>query len=347
MKISIGFITYNQSTFKYLKSFLPSLGESVEEAKKYLTDLEFSFLIVDNSNHDYSNNYDYLLDHFKTQNNYKIFRSENNLGFAKAYNRMINWSIKEGDDLFLMLNPDVILDINFIKEIIFALNERPEAAALAPKILCWDFRNNKKTNIIDSYGLGLNKSHYFFDINQGQEDLIGRNEEPREVFGFTGAGALLNLKELVKVAYNGEYLEFFDELMFMYKEDVDLSYRLQIFGAKIFFIPRAIMYHDRTLSKNKYLNLLSFKNRDISRSRSFLNQLIILYKIRKIPFSAKVKFLTLIRFAKIFLYGLIFEKKQLQKFKEIRPEIEEKHKFSPINAEKIKKIEEFMKDLTY
>lgn len=345
MKISIGFITYNQSTFKYLKSFLPSLGESIEEAKKYLTDLEFSFLIVDNSNHDYSNNYDYLLDHFKTQNNYKIFRSENNLGFAKAYNRMINWSIKEGDDLFLMLNPDVILDINFVKEIIFALNERPEVAALAPKILCWDFRNNKKTNIIDSYGLGLNKSHYFFDINQGKEDFSGiEPEEVKEVFGFTGAGALLNLKEFIKVAYLNEnkYLEFFDELMFMYKEDVDISYRLQLLGAKILFIPEAIMYHDRTLSKKKYLSLALFKNKNISRSRSFLNQLIILYKIRKIPFSFRVKLATLSRFIGLFVYGLILERKQLVKFKEMRSIIDKKTQLLAFNPNKIKKIENFM-----
>jgi GT2 family glycosyltransferase len=342
MKISIGFIVYNQSTYKYLKFFLTSLEESINEAKKYLADLSFNFLIVDNSDHDYQNNYDYLMNYFGSYNNYKIFRSENNLGFARAYNKMINWSIREGHDLFLMLNPDVLLDIDFIKEILLAFNNKKEATVLAPKILYWDFKNNKKTNIIDSYGLGLDRSHYFFDINQGREDLEN-NKDIKEIFGFTGAGALLNLKELIKVAYNNNYLEFFDELMFMYKEDIDLSYRLQIFGAKIFFVPQAIMYHDRTLSKNKYLNLLFFKNRDIARSRSFLNHLIILYKIRKIPFSFKIKFLTLIRFIKILFYGLIFEKKQLQKFKKICPKIDRKHQYLPINAEKIKKIESFMK----
>ncbi|HOZ53525.1 MAG TPA: glycosyltransferase family 2 protein [bacterium] len=348
MKISIGFITYNNSTYKYLKFFITSLEESIKEAKKYLTDLSFNFLIVDNSDHDYLSNYSYLIDHFKTQDNYKIFRSESNLGFAKAYNKMINWSIEKGDDLFLMLNPDVLLDINFIKKIILAFKDSPEASVLAPKILYWDFKNNIKTNIIDSYGLGLTRSHYFFDINQGREDFLQKKEEIREIFGFTGAGALLNLKRLVKVAYKGEnYLEFFDELMFMYKEDVDLSYRLQILGEKIFFIPEAIMYHDRTLSKNKYLNLLSFRGRDISRSRSFLNQLIILYKIRKIPFSCKIRLFTFIRSAIILLYGLIFENKQIKKFKEIHLEIEKKHQYSSINPGEIKKIEGFMKGLTY
>jgi hypothetical protein len=46
-------------------------------------------------------------------------------------------------------------------------------------------------------------------------------------------------------------------------------------------------------------------------------------------------------------YGLIFEKKQLQKFKKICPKIDRKHQYLPINAEKIKKIESFMKGLTY
>jgi len=346
MKISIGFITYNQSTYKYLKFFIDSLEKSMDEAKKHLSDLSFKFFVVDNSSHDYCNNYDYLLDYFGSKNNYKIFREENNLGFAKAYNKIINLSLKEGNNLLLMLNPDVLLDVNFIKEILFAFNNKKDVAVLAPKILYWDFKNNKKTNIIDSCGVSLNRSHYFFDINQGKEDF-GNNKDIKEVFGFTGAGALLNLRELVKVAYNKEYLEFFDELMFMYKEDIDLSYRLQILGAKIFFVPRAIMYHDRTLSKNKYLNLISFKNRDISRSRSFLNQLIILYKIRKIRFSYKTRFLTLIRFLKIIFYGLIFEKKQIRKFKEIRLKIDEKHQYLSTSPENIKKIEGFMKGLTY
>lgn len=344
MKLAIGFITYNQSTFKYLSFFLSSLLNSINQAKKNFPNLELNILVVDNSNNNYKDNYNFLINFLKDDCANKIWNLNENLGFSKAYNLMINFSIKNNDDIFLMLNPDVLVDVYFIEELLKSYQKNPEISVFAPKILYWNFSENKKTDIIDSYGIGISKSHYFFDIGQG-ENSNNFLSSKKEIFGFTGAGALLNLKQLIKVAYNNKgYLEFFDELMFMYKEDVDLSYRLQLKGLKIIFIPSALMYHDRTLSKNKFIKYFFSFNKNVSRSHSFLNQLMILYKINKILpfFSFKIRIFTKFRLLFLYIYGLFFEKKQIKKIKKTKPKISEKGLYSLENIENIRKIEEFI-----
>jgi len=346
MKLAIGFITYNQSTFKYLPFFWPSLRLSLDRAKYVFPQLNTRVLLVDNSDSNYNNNFDFLSQQSIERNNnedeLEIIRSDKNLGFSSAYNLMINSSLKNNDEIFLMLNPDVLLDVYFIEELIRVYQQNKNVGVLAPKILYWDFENNIKTNIIDSYGVGLSRSHYFFDIGQGkfEKDF----PEPQgEVFGFTGAGALLNLDHIKKVAIdNGNYLEFFDELMFMYKEDVDLSYRLRLHGFIISFVPTAKMYHHRTLTKNQFFKKYIFRKKDIGRSYSFLNQLIIIFKIKKLPFSNKIRVLTFFRFLLSLFYGIFFETRQLIKFIKIRLQISNKALILKGDYVNIRKIEDLM-----
>ncbi|HPT08085.1 MAG TPA: glycosyltransferase family 2 protein [bacterium] len=347
MKLSIAFITYNNNSLKYLPFFLPSLFSTINQAKSNLVDLDIDILIVDNSDTSFTGNFDFLSNAFSDKKyDYKIWRSSSNLGFAKAYNLMLNWSLQNKSDLFLVINPDVVFDDLFLEKLIMAHKLDNNIAVWVPKILYWNFNLNKKTDIIDSYGLGLNKFHHFFDLGQGKKQLQYLVENNREVFGFTGAGALFNLSQiLISANLVGDYLEFFDELMFMYKEDIDLSYRLQLAGKKIIFLPEAIMYHDRTLSKKNIFKKIFDKEKKISNSRSFLNQLIILYKIKKIPFSFVVRFSTKFRLIFLYIYGFLFEKQSLNNFKKIRSQIKENNTNLSINREIITKIETFMKGL--
>lgn len=344
MKVALSFITYNQSSFKYLEFFLPSLAGSIETAAKIWGEkLELSVFVLDNSDTSYRDNYDFLVNFFNDKKiNNKIWVSDYNSGFAKGYNLMLNFALANNFDKFIMVNPDVLLDENFIEKLLNKSEQAPEFAVLAPTILYFDYLNNKKTNIIDSCGLGIKKNHYFFDRGQGQifqENLF----KEEEIFGFTGAGALLDLKKVSTVAIKKDenYLEFFDELMFMYKEDVELSYRLQLAGLKTLFVPTAVMYHHRSLGsfRSAIKDLIFNAKNNFGRSYSFLNQLIILYKIRKLPFSAEIKLLTILRFFLIFVYGLFFQKKQLLKFLKIRRQIDIKPlylKANVIGAERIK-----------
>lgn len=346
MKLAISFITYNQNTAKYLDYLLKSLKDSIFLAKKTLVDLDPIFFVFDNSDKDREVNKEILYKFFSDNNlDYKLWDENKNLGFAKSYNIMLDEAIKEGIDLFLVINPDVLVKEDFLLELIKKAENDSETSVFCPQILYWDFSSNKLTDIIDSCGVSLNSSHRFFDRGQGLK-LSKYQVKEQEIFGFSGAGALFRLSKMLDVAlFNGERREFFDEMMFMYKEDVDLSYRLQLAGKKIMFIPQAIMYHDRSLSSLKGgLFKKIFGHKSFATENSLVNQLIVLEKIKRLPFSLKVKYLTKIRKVLLLIFSLFFASKSLKKFIALRPQIERKGLKIWGKMEEVRKIESFMEN---
>ncbi len=338
MRLYIGFITYGEITAKYLPYFLPSL--------KKQTFKDFKILAIDNSEIEENDNAKYIKENFSEIDLKWVGK---NLGFSKAFNLMITQAVKEGAEYFLPLNIDMIFEADMVEQLIKAMENTENCGAAQAKILKWDFENNKKTNQIDSLGLALNKEHRFFDYNQGEIDDKAKNNI-FEVFGFTGAAVLLNLKALREVAFNnGKHEEYFDELMFMYKEDCDLSYRLRLAGWKIILAPNAVAYHNRTVAAKGESNLaiaLNRKNKNKAvKQWSFLNQWILLLKLKNLPFSFSVKLATAWYQFKSLIFALFFEQylfKELIKLWEIRSEINKRRERLKISFN-IKEIERFMK----
>ncbi|PKM91438.1 hypothetical protein CVU82_02475 [Candidatus Falkowbacteria bacterium HGW-Falkowbacteria-1] len=349
MKIIIGFISYNQSTNRYLPFFLPSLKKAVYE----LEDIDFEIISLDNSE-DYFDNYTYI-DNFRRESGlldkFLLIKSDCNLGFARGFNLIINEAIERKADLFLAVNPDVVLEDDSINKLVCEFIKNKDnfnlVSSFSPKILKWNFENNQLTKNIDSLGIGLNRLHRFFDVGQGELDNNYEFDEKKEIFGVSGAAAFFNIRALVDVAYNnGKHLEFFDEMMFMYKEDIDLAYRLQLAGWKSYLVPGAKVYHDRNLS-SKSLNIYSliFKEGENKlRSQSFLNQLILILKFKKLRFSFKVWVPSSFRFVFLLFYGLLFERRQILKIFSLRKEIEKRRKALKNRNNIVSNIEKLMKN---
>jgi GT2 family glycosyltransferase len=290
----IGFITYGESTAKYLPYFLPSL--------KNQTINNFNILAIDNTDDGSTSNVEYI------KNNYpeiKIDFAGKNLGYAKAYNKLINNAIALDAEYFLAINPDIILEPDAIAKLLTVIKANNELGSVCPKILKWDFENNQKTKIIDSLGIKLLPGLRFADIGQGKIDQ-GQNSAT-ENLGPSGAAGLYRMGALKKVANNSQ---FFDELIFMYKEDCDLAYRLKLAGYKSSCVNDAVVYHDRTVSANGENNILIAMNRKNKRRQAkkwaFLNQQIIFWKFwRTIDWKNK---LALIWYQiKILIFITIFE----------------------------------------
>ena len=213
----------------------------------------------------------------------------------------------------------MVFDSNFISELAKSLEEKPVYGAAGGKIKYWDFKvyeagsaSQGKTNFIDTVGLKILKSHRFEDMGQGEMDY-GQFDKSREIFGVSGAAVLYRRKSLEDVSFinENEEKEFFYVSMFMYKEDVDLAYRLQWAGWKTNYNPKAIAYHDRTISFRGKNALEMIKNRikkpkEVNR-RSYLNHRVLLQKNFSNAFSADIKSATSWYNVKVFFYILIFE----------------------------------------
>lgn len=312
MKLVVGFLTYNESSAKYLADFLPSLKESLG----FLDKNDYKVLAFDNS--DKNNEINKLkIEEFNKNNSdfLEYFNTGSNLGFGKAYNILIRLSLRYEAEYFLVINPDTILEKNTISELVATLDGNIELASVSPKIRRWDFAANTKTKIIDSCGLVLGSGLSFSDLGQGQCD--DKRFDKFKIIGPSGAAALFRLSSLEKVKVGNQY---FDENFFMYKEDCDLAYRLLLIKEKSALVPSSIMYHDRTASSSgaSLINKISdrlLKSRRI-RSWSFRNQHLIFVKYWDKQ-NLKSKFVIIFRIIFMGFFSLILEQFNLKEYKYI------------------------------
>ncbi|MCX6798172.1 MAG: hypothetical protein NTX66_03120, partial [Candidatus Falkowbacteria bacterium] len=172
-------------------------------------------------------------------------------------------------EYFLIINPDTILDERAVSELIRILDSGNHLASVSPKILTW------KSDKIDTLGLILKPGLRFFDYGQGQSELEIKPNiklEPN-IIGPSGAAGLFRMSALDRIRVDNQY---FDERMFMYKEDCDLAYRLFLAGYKSQLVSSALIYHDRSVHVGRPGLLGILKNRRTKsrsiRAWSFANQ---------------------------------------------------------------------------
>jgi GT2 family glycosyltransferase len=291
MKLVVGFIAYNDASAKYLGDFLPSL----KAALAFLPLSERQVIAFDNSNSDHNINR-LSLEYFIKGNPGELIRisKDKNLGFSRAYNFMIREAKKLKADYFLALNPDTIMEPDALQKLLEKLASDKKIASVSPKILRWDFAKHTKTKQLDSCGLVLKSGLRFKDLGQGELDEGQYNQA--QILGPSGAFAMYRLSALEKIKTNHDY---FDSRFFMYKEDCDLTYRLNKAGFESRLVAEALVYHDRTvgafgagvwgrLSERRRLSrqtrAWSFKNQHLLFVKHFLNehfisQLIIMGRI--------------------------------------------------------------------
>jgi len=294
MKLAVGFITYNETSAKYLADFLPSLSAAL----RFLRSDDYQVYVFDNSptvgEQGSADKQNFLsIESFNSglsasgRPPFKYLSVGANLGFSRAYNILINLARSENAEYFFMVNPDTLLEEKTISELIKILDNDASLGSVAPKIRRWDFAGREKTAVIDSLGLVLRPGLIFSDLGQGIIDS-GQFDHV-SIIGPTGAAGLFRLNALINIAaetVDGQETQYFDERFFMYKEDCDLAYRLFLAGYKSVSVPGAILYHDRT-AKSSGRNLWSIlrdrqgKDRQI-RSWSFRNQHLIFAKYWKI-----------------------------------------------------------------
>jgi N-acetylglucosaminyl-diphospho-decaprenol L-rhamnosyltransferase len=299
-KIIIGFIIFGQNTSKYLPYFLPSLKN--QNFKDYK-------IIVFNNGAIDDDNIKYLRENYP---DIEVAGDGANHGFAYAYNRMIAKAFDERADYFLMTNPDIVFEPDVLEKLSQRLDADRELGSVCPRILKWNFSENKKTNSIDSYGVGLKNGLRFFDVGQGRED--DKRFRYTSIIGPSGACGLFRMAALERIKEQGKYL---DERMFMYKEDCDLDYRLFLVGQESACVPEAAVYHDRTASGLGIGDLAAIsarknKSREV-KHLSLINQQLIFKKYWQLQ-SFSSRLCITVYMLKSFFYSLIFERYLLKDF---------------------------------
>lgn len=319
-KVTIGILSYNDK--KYLEQGLPSLL-----AQDY-SDIEI--LICDNNQDPDFKIKNWIESEFPT---IRVLNAGGNVGFGRGHNHLIS---NAKGEYYLCFNSDMVASKDYVSKLLEPFKKDPKIAVTTGKILKWsnfpDSPFSLKENYIDTVGLLPYKSHSFNERGYGQKD-IGQFDAQTDIWGCSGASPMFKIDLLKKIAHQEN--EFFDSLFFMYKEDIDLMYRLNWAGFKIAYQPKAVAWHDRTAEDPGGIinNIKKRKKRAAYiKENSFLNHLILTYKNWSWDYSLEVKIKTLLFILKYNIYLLFFDPKVLKvytKFKKYLPEIQKKRQSMP------------------
>ncbi|MFH0840437.1 MAG: glycosyltransferase [bacterium] len=313
-KLIIGFITYGELTAKYLPYFLYSLKEQSCQ--------DFRIIALDNTLEMPNDNHRFIAGKYP---HIKLIWHGKNLGFAKGYNELIQRAVDLGAEYFLVLNPDMILEPTAIAEMVNTLDANPELGSVAPKVLKWDFVN--KTKIIDTLGIKLLPGLRFYDLGQAKQD--DDQFDQVEILGPSGCAGMYRLSALKEISMNiniddkksADKIEYFDELMFMYKEDCDLAYRLHLAGWESALVTTALVYHDRTVASIGKSNFkIAWNRRNKSKQVnkwSFFSQQVLFRKYFSMQNPCN-KLQAIIYQLKMLVWAVLFERYLLPELKRVK-----------------------------
>jgi GT2 family glycosyltransferase len=277
MQVYCHILTWNDARY------LPELFASFENQSLK----NFHIRILDNGSSDKT--LSYLAEHAPHT---LVGRNVKNLGFDEGHNQLIRFTLEhkmssDQDAAVLIMNSDVILGKDLIKNLCAALETHPDWAVVQPKIYRAfgektgdeSIKETVLSDILDSTGLRVQKGWRMTDRGAGEMDHGQYNEEI-DLFGPTGAMFLIRLSVLEKIMMDRD---FFDSDFFAYREDCDLAWRMRAMGYRTGFVPTAIAHHYRGMYGAEHQGLWQrLKNRRNQRpffaALSTRNQILMLLK---------------------------------------------------------------------
>jgi GT2 family glycosyltransferase len=174
----------------------------------------------------------------------KVIVSNKNLGFAGGNNLGIKAS--NGDFLFFV-NNDTELTPDIIQNLLNRFKESPEAGVVSPKI-----RYFAKPEVIQYAGYtpvnpytARNKTIGHLETDKGQHDMA------KETNYAHGAAMMVKREIIHKVGMMPE--EFF-----LYYEELDWCEQIKRTGFKIYFEPKALIFHKESISVGKMSTLKTY-----------------------------------------------------------------------------------------
>jgi GT2 family glycosyltransferase len=257
---------------------------------------------------------EFIKNHYGKLKKVHILEPGENLFFSRGNNYGIEHSAGK---YILGLNQDTVMEPKFVSQLVAALEEDASLGSVSGKLLHYDFNIYSKTKILDSTGLEMFKTRRVIDRGQWELDK-GQYDKDTEIFGASGAAAMYRRSALeeTKIPKKSGGYEYFDEDFGAYKEDVDLSWRLQIYGYRCRYIPGAVLYHGRTIGRSWPTQVINFVINRMRQSRqirklSFKNHYLMMVK-NEIPRLFWRQFLYILgREILLLIYTVLFEQFQV------------------------------------
>ena len=248
---------------------------------KHCNNRNFDIILVDNGSTDDS------LAFLKVKfPDLHFIENKKNLGFAEGNNRALEYSINNGYTYSFLLNTDTEVDQEVIEPLLNYLDKKEEVGAVQPSIY-WMHKRNSLWNGPCYFNPYLGRT-YSKTKEADKKDL-----EIKHTDWLTGCAMMIRNKALQESG-------LFTEKLFLYYEDVDLSFRIRKAGYQLNYLPQVKIFHEAGVSGKQ----------DTKNNEGTLSPIIHYYLSRnKLWISrryASMFFLPLIIVAHLFYYGCLF-----------------------------------------
>ncbi|WP_028582761.1 glycosyltransferase family 2 protein [Desulfogranum japonicum] len=163
-----------------------------------------------------------------------VIASQRNSGYAYGCNQLLQ--VMDRAEIVVLCNMDVVFDARWGEEILKAFTQFPQYKSLASLVL-----HSSDPGLINSCGVGLYKDLYAKNLEKAESVP----KAYQEVFGCYGAVMCLK-KEVIDTVGN------FDADYFLFYEETDFYWRMNLHGFTTLLCPQALVYHYRSLSTVRY-----------------------------------------------------------------------------------------------
>lgn len=239
MKVAIVILNWNGRAM--LQQYLPSVV-SYSQA-------EAEVIVADNASTDDS--LQWLAENFP---HIRTIVLDQNYGFAGGYNMALK---QVESEYYILLNSDIEVTDHWLTPLIEEMEAHKEIAACQPKLLSMHDKNafeyaGASGGFLDKYGYPYCRGRIFDKVEKDN----GQYNTNSEIFWATGACLMIRSEDYWNVGG-------LDERFFAHNEEIDLCWRLQLAGRKIFCFPTSYVYHvgGGTLPKsNSRKTFLNFRN---------------------------------------------------------------------------------------
>ncbi len=171
------------------------------------------------------------------KNNIKLISNTTNLGYSNAIAMAIE---KTKGEFLAILNADSFLDANWASNLLKAFRSDEKIMSASGKVLFPNGELQSSGGMMDKYGAVVQRDGKIFNSRKIHDNSF--------FFYNDGSSFMIRRKIFQETS--------FDPNLFLYYEDVDLSWKIRMLGYKIAYVPEAISYHymgqsipDMTLSK--------------------------------------------------------------------------------------------------
>jgi GT2 family glycosyltransferase len=179
-----------------------------------------------------------------------------NKGYAGGVNPGFLRAIELKTPYVAAFNNDAVADKNWLKQLVEHLDTHPETGAAACKLLSADGTHLDSTgDYYTTWGLP-------YPRGRGEADTT-KYDSQTEIFAASGGASLYRVSML-------EEIGLLDEDFFAYYEDVDLSFRAQLAGWKVAYVPSSVVYHDTGTTSRRIKGFTTYQ--------TMKNQPLVLYK---------------------------------------------------------------------